>query len=197
MRMPKFADQLFTDLMAEYRPTLERTELPESPRKRPVARRVRLTSGATALAALVTTVVLLFTTGAPAYAVVSNPDGTVTLTLNQMGGLTDAVTALHSLGAPDAVGCPMEYTSSAFPPASTNSVVINPKAIPPGRTVVLVAKPNSVGQPLVNWVVLPGHVPDCVAIWQALENARAAQLSHPPTGVGNSHPVPVSTKSGH
>jgi hypothetical protein len=195
--MAKFADQLFTDLMAEYRPTLEQTELPEPPRKRPVSKPVWLTSGATALAALVTTVVLLLTTGGPAYAVTRNPDGTVTLTLNQMTALTDAAAALHSFGAPDAVGCQWTTTISGFPPASTNTVVINPKAIPPGRTGVLVAKPNSSGMPLVTWVVLPSNAQDCAAISKALKNVHAAQLGHPPTMITNAHLVPVPSKGGH
>ena len=67
--MGEFADQLFTDLMAEYRSTLDATELPAPHRRLRVAKPVWVTSGVASLGALLATALLVFTTGAPAYAV--------------------------------------------------------------------------------------------------------------------------------
>lgn len=172
MRMAEFADRLFTDLMAEYRPVLEQTELPE-PRTRRSATPVWLTGGLASVAALVTTVLLLLTTGGPAYAVTPNPDGTVTVTLNQMTALSEATAALHALGAPTAVGCPGAGPIEVIEPR-TNTVVINPKGIPPGQVGVLFAEPRPAGAPLISWHVVPARTQDCAALAKALANARKA-----------------------
>lgn len=175
MTMPKFADDLFADLMAEYRPNLEQTELPE-PRKKRSAKPVWLTSGFVTIAALVTTVLLLFTTGAPAYAVTRNPDGTVTVTLNQMAALAQAAAALHVLGAPTAVGCPGTTPIEVVTPGK-NTVVIDPRDIPAGQTGVLFAAPDSTGPPRLSWHVVPTHSPDCAELEKALTNARKAKAA--------------------
>jgi hypothetical protein len=173
MRMAKFADDLFTDLMAEYRPTLEQTELP-TPRRKRSAKPIWLTGGFASVAALVTTILLLFTAGAPAYAVTRNPDGTVTLTLNQMAALAQAAAALHAFGAPSAVGCPGTGPIEVVTPG-TNTVVIDPRDVPVGQTGVLFAAPRSSGPPRLSWHVVPTHSPDCAELEKALANARKAK----------------------
>ncbi len=175
MTMPKFADDLFTDLMAEYRPTLERTELPQ-PRKKRSTKPIWLTGGFASIAGLVTTALLLFTTGAPAYAVTRNPDGTVTVTLNQMAALAQAAAALHAFGAPRAVGCPGTTPIEMVTPGK-NTVVIDPRNIPADQTGVLFAAPDSTGPPQLSWHVVPTHSPDCAELEKALANARKAKAA--------------------
>lgn len=174
--MAKFADQLFTDLMAEYGPDLERTELRELRKKRS-AKPIWLSGGVAGVAALVATILLLLTTGAPAYAVTRNPDGTVTVTLNQTAALAQATAALHSLGAPTAVGCVGTAPIEVVTPG-TNTVVIDPKKVPPGQLGVLFAVPGAAGPPRLSWHVVPTLAQDCAAVEKALANARKARAAN-------------------
>jgi hypothetical protein len=171
--MADFADRLFDDLMAEYRPTLDATELPAPPRRRAVTKPVWLTSGVATIGALAATLLLVFTTGAPAYAVTENPNGTVTLTLNQLDALTDAAAALHPLGATNVTGCQANQGIKEFPPSTTDSVVIDPKKIPPHSVGVLFARLGPNGKPMVIWTVMPiNATPVCEALNNAVASAR-------------------------
>lgn len=164
--MTDFTDRLFDDLMAEYRPTLDATTLSE-PRRRRVPKPVWLTSGVGSVGALIATLLLVFTTGAPAYAVTENPNGTVTLTLNQLAALDQAAAALHSLGATYATAC--QLTAADFPPSTTDTVVLDPKKIPPHSRVVLYGQLGPDGKPMVIWTTVPmDGMPAC----RALNNAR-------------------------
>ena len=168
--MTDFADQLFDDLMAEYRPTLDTTQLPQPRRRRTVSKPVWLTSGAATVGAIAATLLLVFTTGGPAYAVTQNPNGTITLTLNQLDALTAAAAALHPYGATNTTGCRVTNGTTAFPPSTTDSVVIDPKKIPPHSMGVLYGQLGPNGKPLLIWAVEPmnGNSPAC----RALTNAR-------------------------
>jgi hypothetical protein len=182
--MGEFADQLFTDLMAEYRPTLDATELPEPRKRRTVAKPVWLTSGLASFGALVTTLLLVFTTGAPAYAVTQNANGTITLTVNQLDALNQAAAALHPLGAANAISCQLSFDVPEFPPSTTDTVVVDPKEIPPGAMGVLYGQLGPNGKPMVFWTVVPmDGTPAC----QALNNARntaGSQSQSPILGTG-------------
>lgn len=180
--MTDFTDRLFADLMVEYRPTLDATELPE-PRKRRMTKPLWLTSGAASVGALTATLLLVFTTGSPAYAVTQNPNGTVTLTLNQLSALGAAVAALHPLGATNATGCPLSVPTSDFPSSTTDSVVIDPK-IPPNSVGLLYGQLGPDGKPMVFWTVTPKDgTPAC----RALNNARNQSASQ--GGPGHSAPL--------
>ncbi|HEY4455673.1 MAG TPA: hypothetical protein VGN81_15280 [Pseudonocardiaceae bacterium] len=169
--MGEFADQLFADLMAEYRPILDATDLP-APRRRRVTKPVWVSSGVASLGALLAAVLLVFTTGAPAYAVTQNPNGTITLTLNQLTALSDAAAALHPLGATNATGCQVNFGVAQFPSSTTDTVVIDPKKIPPGATGVLYGGLGNNGKPMIMWTIVPMNgTPAC----QALNNARNAR----------------------
>jgi hypothetical protein len=175
MTMPKFADQLFTDLMAEYRPTLEQTELARPPMRRST-KPAWLTSGLATLGALLTTILLLVTSGGPAYAVTKNPDGTITVTLNQMAALAQAAAALNKLGPHTAIGC--TSSNADFPAALPNSVTIDPAELPVDQPIAVVAAPGAAGLPEVTWVELPAHAQGCAEVFTALADARkAAQAS--------------------
>lgn len=191
MTMTEFADQLFTELMAEYRPTLEKTELAQ-PRAKRSTRPVWLTSGLATLGALLTTVLLLVTSGGPAYAVTRNPDGTITVTLNQLAALTQAAAALNTLGTPTAFGCP--WHEAGFPDPVSNSVTINPRTIPPGNAFAVVAAARQYGPPQISMVILSSPAAGCAALDAALANARKAGGQGKPIIIHNGtlEPMPPS-----
>jgi hypothetical protein len=190
--MAKFADQLFTDLMADYRPTLDETELPQPPKKRS-AKPVWLTGGFATVVALITTASLLLTTGAPAYAVTRNSDGTVTVTLNQMAALQQAAAALHAMEANPTAVCELDSHSVVFPPYATNSVVVNermPRTGAEGTVVVAATGPN--GPPKVAWVLVAAPAThSCAALKAALDAARKARSNGPPIIISNGELVPT------
>ncbi|HJP80113.1 MAG TPA: hypothetical protein VJ914_37930 [Pseudonocardiaceae bacterium] len=141
------------------------------------AKPIWLSGSVASVAAVVATILLLLTTGAPAYAVTQNPDGTVTVTLNQAAALAQAAAALHSLGAPSAVGCVGTAPIEAVTPG-TNTVVINPKNLTPGQVGVLFAVPRAAGPPRLSWHVVPTLAQDCAAVEKALANVRKAQAAN-------------------
>ena len=132
-----------------------------SPVRRLVLRRRRLLSlaGALCLAAVTVTVVVLMSAGggAPAaYAVTQNPDGSVTLSLNEVLGLEPVNERLAQLGVPVVVakmeaGCdehgePVRFPDGRAFPEMIETVktgtglagitwVIRPSLIPPGDTL--------------------------------------------------------------
>jgi hypothetical protein len=190
--MPKFADQLFTDLMAEYRPTLDETELAQPPKKRST-RPVLLTGGFATIVALITTVSLLLTTGAPAYAVTRNSDGTFTVTLNQMAALQQAAATLHAMDANRTAVCELDSHDVVFPPYATNSVVVNermPRTGVEGTVVVAATSPN--GPPKVAWVLVAAPpTQTCAALKAALDAARRARSNSPSIMISNGELVPT------
>ena len=194
--MAKFADQLFTDLMAEYRPALDETELPEPHARRRVAKPVWFSGGFVTIAALVTTVLLVFTTGAPAYAITQNSDGTVTLTLNQLKALAQATAALHSMGRSAAAGCQLN-SSAIFSPSSTDSVTIDPKKITSGIEGMLVAATGKDGSPRLGWILVPSSVHNCADLNAALDALWGAMVGDPLPKIENGKMFPVQMPAIH
>jgi hypothetical protein len=154
--MTKFADQLFDDLMREHGPALVLT----APRKRGA-----LTRGTTLLAGGVTLALaaagavvgtLVAGSGTPAYAVTTNPDGTITLAVYYQSGIAGINTKLRQLGdnqvvvVPVGPGCP-SLSSLPKPPVSGRghmislgigrspggSVTVRAKGIPAGDIMVV------------------------------------------------------------
>jgi hypothetical protein len=111
MTMISFSDQLFHDLMREHGPALQAAGLTAPGRRRHLRRGAWLASGAGALAVGITASLAAFGGTSPAYAITPHPDGTVTVTLTNLSGVTGANATLHKLGArvvvvPVRPGCP-------------------------------------------------------------------------------------------
>lgn len=97
--MSNFEDRLIGELMNEHGPALAVLERPESRRRS--SRPLWMTGGALTVALGVAAVVTLTGGGgSPAYAVTQNPNGTVTLTLNEMSGIDGVNAKLRQLGLP-------------------------------------------------------------------------------------------------
>jgi hypothetical protein len=109
--MTKFADQLYDDLMRRHGATLAQTS-PPAPSRRPITSRGALVAtGAGGLAAAATAGFLVTGGSAPAYALTTNHDKTVTLAVYQLSGIAQANAKLHQLGdnvvvVPVRPGCP-------------------------------------------------------------------------------------------
>jgi hypothetical protein len=165
--MTKFEDQLFDDLMREHGSALTNARAP----KRHVAtRRTLLAVGGGGVAVAAAAGVLVATAGgngaghsgdaaggkAPAYAVSSNPNGTVTLAVYEKSGFAGANAKLHELGdsqvyvVPVEAGCP-SMSSLPAPAVPLNgrhlsiqsgsslggSVTVNAQGIPAGDILVV------------------------------------------------------------
>jgi hypothetical protein len=152
--MTKFADQLFDDLMREHGPALARTR-PPAPRRHFATRRTLLAAGAACAAVAAAAGVLAAGGGTPAYAVTTNPDGTVTLAVFQTSGIAGANARLRQLGdgqvvvVPVNAGCPSlrSLPAPAVPrrghiavqagSSRDGSVTVNAKGIPAGDILVV------------------------------------------------------------
>ena len=153
-----------------------------------LARRRRLAGASMGLAAVGTAAALALTAGtaAPAFAVTSNPNGTVTVTINQIAGIAGANAKLAALGVraravPIVQGCtaallripkvlpngpPPPTTVSAPQSGLPQSMTFEPSEIPAGDTLVLAAK-QLVNGP-ANGIqmldaIVRGSAPACVA----------------------------------
>ena len=165
--MTKFADQLLDDLMREHGPALAHAR-PSAARPRPaVTGRKLLLAGAGGVAvAAAATGVLVAGGGTPAYAVTTHADGTVTLAVTRLSGISGANGALHKLGdrvvvVPVEPGCPS--LGSLRPPnvplaghpyvqttvgiggSATGSVTVNAKGIPAGDILVVGVETTTTG----------------------------------------------------
>lgn len=178
--MTKFADQLFTDLMAEHGPALERST---PPARRVVPRPVWLAAGVVGMAGAVTAGMAVFGSGAPAYAVTPNDDGTVTISINQMTGLDGANLALHNLGdrvvvVPVRPGCPPIGSLPVAKPVpgqetslrigvrehdgGNGTVTVDAHGVPAGDTMVVAAEQTAQGVQVAS-VLISGPAPRCVS----------------------------------
>jgi hypothetical protein len=148
-----------------------------------------LAGGAAAAIAAATTAVLAIsalTTAPPAFAVTGNPDGSVTITLNEITGVSDLNAKLASMGiavraVPVESGCtataqvvgsdgsvqpaaavavtPLGTNPRTGSSASLNQITVDPPKTP-GQTEILAASTS--GLELFGQVV-QGQVPSCVA----------------------------------
>ena len=176
--MTKFADELFTDLMAEHGPALERVTPPV---RRMVPRPVWLAAGVVGMAGAVTAGMAVFGSGTPAYAVTPNGDGTVTISINRMDGVDGANGTLRSLGdrvvvVPVRPGCPGSIGSlKAAKPAphqdvrlgvsaqqdQSGTITVDAHGVPAGDTMV-VGVLQQAGLIEVTSVLITGPAPSCV-----------------------------------
>jgi hypothetical protein len=123
--MTKFADQLFDDLMREHGSALAQTRAP-APKRHTAPRRTLIAAGVGVLAAAATAGGLMASGGgAPAYALTTHPDGTVTLDVYTESGIAGINTKLHQVGddqvvvVPVGAGCPSisSLPAPAVPPS--------------------------------------------------------------------------------
>jgi hypothetical protein len=174
--MSTFEDNLWDELVREHQaeyvhPVRATTSGP--------ARRRLLVGMSLGLAGAATATALALTAGtvAPAFAVTSNPNGTVTVTISQIAGISGANTELAALGVrataiPIVQGCtaalqrlPKAASGGILSQPSSGplqSITIEPSAIPAGDTVVLAAAQNA-GAVQMTDAVVQGVAPACVA----------------------------------
>jgi len=140
--MSKFEDQLFADLMSEHGGELATTHRPPATR-RGTARHVLAAAGAVGVAGAVGLGITAIASGTPAYAVTRAADGTITVSLRDISGVTGANAELRKLGVP-AVAVPMTQSCTA-------------KIIPDGRSVRsgAVSASNDAGGS--GWVSFPAN----------------------------------------
>jgi hypothetical protein len=184
--MRSFEDRLWGELLDRHGALL--TEAPirvaAPARSRLQVRRAPIAAFLTALAAALVTVVIGLTSGGgtAAYAVVRNPDGTVTVTIRELVGVSGANQQLMTLGIPVRAaaveaGCsakpgelaPGPISPSAERPFSPRivggetAVTIRPGAIPAGDTLLLVARQLTPGTVRLGVRVYRGQAPSCVS----------------------------------
>jgi hypothetical protein len=189
--MSRFEDRLWSELVEQHGALLADAplSLAPSPGRAPGRRRrwrAPLAALGLALAAAVTAIVIGLSSGGgtPAYAVLSNPDGTVTVTIRQLVGVKAADEKLASLGVPVRVvrseaGCLLgsgEYKtprispdlfqriSKLAGPASAASIVITPSAIPSGDTIVIGARELAPGVVGLQTGIYEGTTPPCLPL---------------------------------
>jgi hypothetical protein len=175
--MSTFEDNLWHELVSEHQAEYARPMRATTGRP---ARRRLLVGTSVGLAGAATAAAFALTVGtvAPAFAGTSNPNGTVTVTISQIAGISGANTQLAALGVsatavPIAPGCtatlqllpkdpsgPILPQPSSAPPDS--SITIDPSAIPAGDTVVLGAAQSDGAVQLVVGMV-QAAAPACAA----------------------------------
>lgn len=109
--MISFSDQLFHDLIREHGPALQAAELTAPGQRHHLRRGAWLAGGAGTLAVGITASLAAFGGTSPAYAITPHSDGTVTVALTDLSGVTGANATLHNLGTrvvvvPVRAGCP-------------------------------------------------------------------------------------------
>jgi hypothetical protein len=168
--MSTFEDRLWSELVDEHGDQMQfRMPTVTPSRRRPAL----ITGTALATAVAATAAVLVFTAGTaapPAYAVTANSDGTVTVTLNDIAGITALNTELARDGiAAKAIPITSDCTSHGFPnamPAGTDpntyTITIVPGDIPSGYTAIVGVGQNPSGQiELAQGAFPSASVPSC------------------------------------
>ena len=178
--MSTFEDNLWRELVREHH--AEHAH-PRRDTTGDLVRYRRLAGASLALAGAAVAAALALTAGtaAPAFAVTSNQNGTVTVTINQIAGVAGANAQLAALGVraravPIVQGCAAGplitqkvlggATIGSGGSSLPTSITIDPGEIPAGDTLVLAAKQSVNGA--VNGVqmfeaIVQGAAPACVA----------------------------------
>ena len=173
MSTSKFEDHLWREFVHEHGDGLAQLSRPAA---RHTLRRPRLVAGLGLVGGATALALILTATSAPSFAVTRNSNGTVTVTINQIAGVSGANTELAVLGvSATAVPIVQRCTAalqllpkeSSFPilpsPGSglPQSVTIEPSAIPAGDTVVLAVAQIAGGIQMLDGMV-QGAAPACV-----------------------------------
>jgi hypothetical protein len=178
--MTKFADQLYADLIREHGSALAVTSPPAQSRRHLQSRRVLLATGAGSLAAAATAAALMAGGATPAYALTTNPDGTVTLAVYRASGIAQANAKLRQLGdnvvvVPVQPGCPVlgSLPPPAVPPngpmtvwatgSRDGSITVNAQGVPDGDIMVVGAETTAQGTVMASQLTSPPP-PSCVSL---------------------------------
>lgn len=170
--MSTFEDRLWSELVREHgdemrpRPAMSATHAPR--RRRPLL----LTGtalGTVALAAAAVLALSATTSTPPAYAVTSNPDGTVTVTLREVSAIATLNAELTRAGiaaraVPLTADCPIHGFPNAMPTGtnpSTYTITFVPGDIPAGYAAVVAVGQNASGQIELAQGAFPSPVPAC------------------------------------
>lgn len=174
--MTKFEDTLFDELMREHGPALTAMRRPAS-HGRLAVRPVWLTGGGIAAAGATAAGLVLFSGGAPAYAVTQNSNGTATIAIHQLSGIGGANAKLHALGdqvvvVPVRAGCTPVTSLTAPAPAgkvtstsavSGGQVTVNVTGIPAGETAVVGVEQHGSSTEMI-MAFTTGPAPSCISI---------------------------------
>jgi hypothetical protein len=183
--MTNFSDQLLTDLMREHGPALQTAGLTAPGRRHHLRRGAWLASGAGTLAVGITASVAAFGGTSQAYAITPHSDGTVTVALTDLSGVTGANATLHKLGTrvvvvPVKAGCPplgslpappgspgkvwgSIWVDAAASGAKDGSITVQAKGIPAGDLLVIGVESTSHGTTLAAQLTAP-PAPACVTM---------------------------------
>src|SRR5258708_5486062 len=187
--MSRFEERLWSELLEQHGALLTDPPLELAPARAQLQPRRRLAPLAAlglALAAALTAVVIGLSSGGgtPAYAVVSNPDGTITVTIRELVGVKGADEKLASLGVPVRIvrseaGCQTgsgEYNTPRISPqlfqriaklaesGGSAAIGITPSAIPAGGTVLIGARALSPGVVGLQTGIYEGKTPPCLPL---------------------------------
>ena len=140
--MSKFADQLWRDLVQEHGATLAHADRP-GPGRAPLLRRPSVLAGSTlGLAGVGAAIVLaLGAASTPAYAVTTNGDGSVLVTINETSALPQANAKLTAMGIHEQITIDM----ASGPAAVSGPVTCTPApgaSNVPGRPVKVLVGTN-------------------------------------------------------
>ena len=168
--MTKFTDHLWSDLAREHGPTLAHADRPE-PGRAHILRRPRVLAGSMlGLAGVGTALVLtLGASSLPAYAVTTNGDGSVLVTINQVSALPQANAKLTAMGIHEQVTIYMAPGAAAVSGPVTCSPALGANVSGPPLKV-LVGKDGTE-------VIRPGQTSGNTGLGQTAGN----------TGVGTYH----------
>jgi hypothetical protein len=165
--MTKFADQLFDDLMHEHGPALAHIVPPTRPQHSRLTRRTLLAGGGTLAVAGAIAGTLVATSGTPAYAVTTNPDGTITLAVYQQFGIAQANARLRQLGDEQVVVVPVEAGCPKPPPPAVpvkGARISTQFRVSRDGSVTVKAHGIPAGDILVVGMQVDGHSRNAVAI---------------------------------
>jgi hypothetical protein len=151
----------------------DRMHLPATTTRTPRRRPALITGTALATAGVVAAIALAITASTsapPAYAVTSNRDGSVTVTLNDISAITGlnaelAGDGLRAKAIPLTADCPTQRFPNAMPAGtnpSTYTITIVPADIPAGYTPIVAASQNSSGEVQLAQGAWPSPGPSCL-----------------------------------
>ncbi|HEX4721759.1 MAG TPA: hypothetical protein VH333_04540 [Pseudonocardiaceae bacterium] len=205
--MGNFEDELWTDLLRAHGDGLATAQRPAPLRSR--TRPLALTAGAAGVVGVGTVLALTLTatTSVPAYAVTENSDGTVTVTLHDISGVTGINAKLAALGVRARAVTPRPDCTEVEHPdpthrmvnantdplavasnAAQGKVVIQPRAIPVGDTLVLTAKDFGHGSVVFGVGLVLDPAPSCEK--QDLQPPIIS--TEIPSGMAVASPIPTS-----
>jgi hypothetical protein len=170
--MSTFEDRLWSQLVRQHADEMS-VGAAHATRHRTRRRPAVLTASALATAGVVAAIALAIsasTSAPPAYAVTTNGDGSVTVTLNDVSAITGlnaelARDGLRAKAIPLTADCPTRGFPNAMPAGtnpSTYTITIVPADIPAGYTAIVAARENSSGEVQLAQGTSPSPGPSCL-----------------------------------